>query len=511
VAVSAVVVGCTAIAAAGCEKNASGTVDQSGLPVIKAVALQRPETLDPALAAEDPGARPLLTNVYQTLLTIPPEETTPVPDAGDCQFDTPTTYTCTVRPKLTFHNGHELTAADVKFSVDRLRTVPGARRAAALFASVKSVDAPDKDTVVFTLRRPDATLPYALTTPAASIVDDQVFAPDRVQPPTEAIGSGAYRVQRFAAGVPLVLERYPGYKGYRTARNARVQITYVADAAALLKALRAGTADVATGVVPSATVAAPLQNTTLDAGKIGYWAFHLKAPSGQRAAVRRAVAQVLDRETLVRKVYGESARAAYSIVPNGFEGHVDAFQDAYGTPDRAKATALLRTAGLRAPVPLTLGWTPRADNPAAGREAEEVRRQLQASGLFRVTLRQAPGPEFRRNAGRAAYDLFQQVRTSEIPDGDGFVTPVLRPGGVAANGYTSATATRLIEQETAGQSLADRQNAFGDLQRLVATDVPVLPVWQGRTTLLAGAAVTGTDVALDRLSGIRYGYLSHEN
>jgi hypothetical protein len=40
--------------------------------------------------------------------------------------------------------------------------------------------------------------------------------------------------------------------------------------------------------------------------------------------------------------------------------------------------------------------------------------------------------------------------------------------------------------------------------------VPVLPVWQGRTTLLAAGAVTGADVALDRMSGIRYGYLSHK-
>ena len=87
---------------------------------------------------------------------------------------------------------------------------------------------------------------------------------------------------------------------------------------------------------------------------------------------------------------------------------------------------------------------------------------------------------------------------------------MLRPGGVPANGYTSAAAARLIEQETSGQSLADRQNAFAELQRLLAADVPVLPVWQGRTTLLAAGAVTGADVALDRMSGIRYGYLSRK-
>ena len=506
---AAAVVTCVGVAAGGCEKNASGTVDQTGDPVIRAVTSQRPRALDPAVAA-DPGARALLPNIYQTLLTIPPKETTPVPDAADCQFDTPTTYTCTVRPGLTFHNGHELTAADVKYSIDRLRTVPGARRAAALFAAVKSVETPDEVTVVFTLRRPDATLPYALTTPAASIVDQEVFGSDQVLPAANVVGSGAYRLQRFAEGVPLVLERYAGYKGYRPARNARVQVSFVADGAALLKALRAGTADVATGAVAAVPVAAPLQNTTLDSSRVGYWAFHLKAPAARQVAVRRAVAQVLDRETLVRKVYGDAARPAYSILPAGFEGHADTFRDSYGAPDRVKAAALLRSAGLKAPVALTLGWTPRTDNPAAGREAEEVRRQLEAGGLFRVTVREAAGPDYRRNAGRAAYDLFQQVRVAEIPDGDSFVTPVLRAGGVPANGYTSAAAARLIEQETSGQSLADRQNAFAELQRLLAADVPVLPVWQGRTTLLAAGAVTGADVALDRMSGIRYGYLSRK-
>ena len=66
------------------------------------------------------GSRTVQANLYQTLLTILPDKPTPVPDAADCQFDSPTTYTCSLKERLTFPNGHELTSSDVKFSFDRM-------------------------------------------------------------------------------------------------------------------------------------------------------------------------------------------------------------------------------------------------------------------------------------------------------------------------------------------------------------------------------------------------------
>jgi len=512
------------VAAAGCEKSAHGTAGSSGEPSIKVVSTDRPAGLDPATAT-DAGARALLPNVYQTLLTIPPGETTPVPDAADCQFDTPTTYTCTMRSGLTFHNGHKLDAADVKYSIDRLRTVPGAGRGAALFASVASVEA-DEDTVTFNLRRPDATLPYALTTPAASIVDQEVYAADRPVEPAEAAGSGPYRVVRYAAKGALVLERFTGYKGVRPARNGTVEIGFpsagatagTTAGAAVVAAVEAGRADLGIGAIlpraqAPATTSTPAGTaprlSTLDGTLTGWWTFHLNAPAARYQVVRRAVAQLVDREALVRRVYGETATASYSLLPAGFEGHVDAFRDSYGVPDRAKAAALLRAAKLHVPVPVTIGWTARPGGTVA-REVDEVRRQLQASGLFRVTVRQAPGPQFAQRAASGAYDLFPVERDAELPDGDGFVSPVLRPGGRPAYGYASVAAARLVEAERTGQSLADRERAFGDLQRLLATDVPVLPVWQGRTALLAASRLTGADSALDRTSAVRFAYLGRE-
>lgn len=477
----------TLVAVAGCQKNSGGKPSPAEELVIKAVSTQRAAVLDPAVA-DDPGSRALLPNLYQTLLSVPPGETTPAPDVADCQFDTPTTYRCTVKTGLTFHNGHELDASDVKFSFDRLRTVPGAHP----FATIRSIEAKRDDTVVFTLRRPDATFPYQLATPAASVVDQESTPANAVA--TQDTGSGPYKLGKHAATGPVVLDRFDQYRGGRKPANTRVEITYVADAAAMTKAVRSGAADVATGLPPVAQPPSGLGQVTVPTARIGFWAFRVKAPAVKQVAVRRAVAQLLDREALARRVHADRVDPLYSLLPDGFDGHENTFAETYGTSaDRAKASALLRAAGVHTPVRLTIGWNPKLDG---AREAAEVRRQLETGGLFKVTVK----------SGTAA-DLVQQVRTAEVPDGDSFITPVLRPGGVPAYGYNSPTVTKLIEQEVTGQSQSDRSTAFAGLQRQLASDVPLVPLWQERTALLAGPGVSGADQVLDRMSAVRYSTL----
>jgi peptide/nickel transport system substrate-binding protein len=95
----------------------------TGAPTPKEMVLRLATTdtissLDPA-GPYDVGSRTVQANLYQTLLTILPGKPTPVPDAADCQFDSPTTYTCSLKEGLTFPNGHALTSSDVRFSFDR--------------------------------------------------------------------------------------------------------------------------------------------------------------------------------------------------------------------------------------------------------------------------------------------------------------------------------------------------------------------------------------------------------
>lgn len=468
---------------AGCHKSDGGTPGQPDEKLVRVALPARPVQLDPAVAT-DPGALALMPDLYQTLLTIPPDQNTPAPDAADCQFDTPTTYRCTVRTGLTFANGHELDASDVEHSIERLRTVPGASRAAALFGSVERVEATRDDTVVFALRRPDATLPYALTTPAASIVDQDSYPPDRVVPPTEAVGSGPYKLGRFASTV--VLEKFDKYKGTPRPANTKVEISFPGDVTALAKAVGSGAADLAGGLPGGYQPGGTLQTASTATQRIGSWAFRSRSTVARQPAVRRAAAQLLDRETLVRRVYGERVRPLASLVPDGYEGHTDAFSTAYGTADRTKAASLLRTAGIKTPVRLTIGWT----SGSGQKEAEEIRRQLQTGGLFAVTINRT-----------ASADLVQQGLTAAVPDADGFLRPALRP-------YPSPVVTKLLDQEITAQSRSDRMTALTSLQSQSAVDAWVLPVWQELSAVLARAEVDGADRVLDRLSALRLAYLS---
>ena len=103
-----------AVAHAGASSITFGTTDQ----VV---------SLDPA-GSYDLGSQQLIGNVYQTLLTIPAGGNQPKPDAAKrCAFKNPKTYVCTLRSGLRFSNGDRLTAADVKFSLDRVRKIADPR------------------------------------------------------------------------------------------------------------------------------------------------------------------------------------------------------------------------------------------------------------------------------------------------------------------------------------------------------------------------------------------------
>ncbi len=129
-------------------------------------------SLDPA-GAYDAGSWAVYSNVYQSLLTFEAGSTTPVPDAAStCGFlgTSLTAYQCTLREGLTFANGREVTAQDVKYSFDRMLGIAADVGPAPLFPTLESVTADDRS-VVFHLDARDATFPQKLATGAGAIVD----------------------------------------------------------------------------------------------------------------------------------------------------------------------------------------------------------------------------------------------------------------------------------------------------------------------------------------------------
>lgn len=127
-----------------------------------------------------------------------------------------TTYTFTLRKGVRWHNlppvnGRELVADDVVFSLNRYRE-PDAITA-AFYSQVKSVDAPDKYTVVIKLAEPNAWGVQDLFPRAEYIVPPELVKEGRGSLTTKVIGTGPYVVKQYAFRQGGVFVRNQDYWG----------------------------------------------------------------------------------------------------------------------------------------------------------------------------------------------------------------------------------------------------------------------------------------------------------
>lgn len=512
VAVAAVGVLAGSLGACGQANNTpnQGTGETPKDLILKVATTDTVTSLDPA-GPYEVGSRTLQANLYQTLLTISPEKPTPVPDAADCQYDAPTTYTCSLKKGLTFPNGHKLTSSDVKFSFDRMLRLKTPGGPAPLFSSLASVTTPDELTAVFNLKKPDARLPYLLTTTAGSIVDEE-FYPAAKLLNDKAMGSGPYQLTSYKPGERAVLAKFIRYRGPRAAQNDGVEVSLVADSAALTQAATTGKVDLAFhgfGATDLDKLRSGDKVQVVEAGsaEIRFFSFHIKSLTARKPSVRRAVAQLIDRPAITKKAYGDHVTPLYSIIPPGFGGQVDAFQAEYKEPSKTAAAAILREAGITTPVTLTVGWTPIQYGAGAKAEVLELKRQLEGSGLFRVNLRSVEWPRYQQLARAGTFDLYQSGWLPDYPDGDDYLVPFVRDGALYQNGYKSQTANKLLDQAVASQNQLEREELLENLQGVLAHDAPVVPSWQGRLTVVAGKDLQNVAATLNPLSFVYFSAL----
>lgn len=458
--------------------------------------------LDPA-GSYDLGSSTLQYQMYQQLLTIPAGSNTPEGDAAQsCQYDDPTTFTCTLRDGLKFSNGNELTSSDVKFSIERNLDIADPNGASVLLGSLKSVDAPDDKTVTFNLKKPDTTFQFVLTHPTASIVDEETFPADKLAPNNQVVGSGPFDMAQYEDGNQAVLEKSDTYQGPREAKSAQVFVKYYKEPSALKLAAENGEVDVAWRTL-SPTDIKDLQSSDSvkvlqgEGSEIRYFVWQLGTKVGKDQAIRQAAAQVIDREAIADRAYDGTVDPLYSIVPPGFPGQVDAFQDKYGQPSADKAKQLLQQAGVKTPVNLTLGYTPSHYGPNAVDEATELKRQLDNSGLFNVQLKSAEWTQYQELYKQNAYDLFQLGWFPDFLDADNYLSPFFVDGGFYANNYSNQQVNQLVAQEQGTSEDAQREKTFQQLQKIVAEDVPLIPSWVGKNTAVVNPGMQGVQETLD--------------
>ena len=401
VAVLGVVVIGVGLAACGSDSGDSGGGDTD--TIIRGTT-DLPVSLDPA-GAYDLPSYDIIYNVYQNLVQFPPGETKPLPEAAEsCEFTDDVTYECKMRADNVFSDGSTLDAEDVVFSFERNVKIADPNGASSLLANMKSIEAKGSDTVVFNLAEPDATWPSVLATASFAIVPSDSFPADKLQDDASVIGSGRYTVEQYTPGQQTVLQGNSEYKGEDPAQTNTAIIQYFDKASALKLALEEGSVDVAyRSLSPtdledleSADGVSVVQG---EGAEIRYLNFNLDLQPGdddaQKLAIRQAVAQTIDRQSIVDNVYNGTVKPLYSMIPASLPYQTESFKDAYGeSPDVDAATKISRRR--------------RRQDPGAARGLVDPV-ALRALLRRRVRRDQAPARRFRPLRGDAEVDRVEPV------------------------------------------------------------------------------------------------------
>jgi len=484
-------------------------------------------SVDPA-GSYDFGSWNIQYNIFQQLMTVPAGGTDPEPDAADCSYDDPQTITCKLKEGLKFSNGDDLTSSDVLFSFKRNIEINDPNGSAVLLGSISNgddkkptladgaIETPDDTTVVFHLNQPDQTFMQVLTSATTSIVDEDTFPADDKLADDDTdnmIGSGPFVLSQYKAGEQAVFEANDSYTGDKTPQSSQVFVQYFNDPAPLKTAVESGEVDIAWRTL------SPTDLNSIEKGgkaevirgkgsEFRYWVWQFSTDVGKNKAIRQSVAQLIDRQAISDNAYDGSVTPAYSIVPPGFAGQKDSFKEKYGEPNVDAAKKILDAAGVQTPVKIKLGYPPEHYGPNAVDEANELADQLNSSGLFDATVDDAAWEEYQTVYKEGAYDLFMLGWYPDFLDADNYLSPFVRDGGFFANGYSSDKANKLLDQEIGETDPDARADEIGQLQDIVAEDVPLIPSWNGQNVAVANSSMEGVLDTLDPTYIFRFWMIS---
>src|SRR5690554_6857247 len=222
----------------GCNAGASSNGESAGSDTATIALTGAPLNLDFTTTAGAAIPQALMSNVYEGLVEVDQSgEVVPLLAKDWSLSDDLTTYTFELQEGVTFSNGDEFTAEDVKFSFDRVKT-DWVTSLKTKMDVVDDVEVVSDTEVAVHLSAPSNAWLFDLATPVGAI-----FTPDGVADlANEPVGTGPYEVASWAPNENIKLETRDDYWGDAPGVKS-VTLQYFADATATTNALRTGDVD----------------------------------------------------------------------------------------------------------------------------------------------------------------------------------------------------------------------------------------------------------------------------
>jgi oligopeptide transport system substrate-binding protein len=477
-------------------------------------------TLDPAIGYDWQNWS-MIKSLFDGLMDYEPGTTNLKPDLAESYEISPDgkTFTFKLRHGVKFHNGREMTADDVKYSLDRVTNPKTQSPGAGFFGSIKGYDdvaagkatslsgvtVVDPYTVKFELTRPDATFLHVMAINFAHVVPKEEVEKYGADFGKHPVGTGAFKLAEWTLGQRIVFERNPDYWHKGLPHLDKITFEIGQEPIVALLRLQKGEIDVPGDGIPPAkfqeVMADPEQKArVVEGGQLhtGYVTMNTTMAPFDNVKVRQAVNMALNKARIIQIINGRAVPANQPLPPS-MPGYDKEYK---GYPyDVAKAKALLAEAGHPDGFDTQLFAMNTDPNP---RIAQAIQQDLAAVGIKASIQSLAQANVIAAGGDKAGAPMIWSggmAWIADFPDPSNFYGPILGCAGAVPGGWNwswycnkdldakAAEADSVVDPAKAGE----RDKMWSAIYDKVMEDAPWAPVFNEQRFTMKSARMGGAD------------------
>ncbi|CAP43194.1 ABC transporter substrate-binding protein [Bordetella petrii] len=468
-----------------------------------------PDVLDPHRARTYVG-RIVFTSLCDKLVDVN-EKLQFVPQLAESWSwnDDNTVLTFKLRSDALFHDGSKFDSAAAKANLERAMTLKESMRKGEL-ASISKIDTPDPQTLVLTLKQPDATLLASLSDRAGMMLSPKIFSDDIGAVGRKPVCSGPYKFVERVQNDRIVLDKFDQYYNAKDYAFKRVIFLPIPDTTVRLSNLRAGGLDILERMNPSDAQQVKSDSSLQFApiSGLGYQQFYFNVANGERAKtnpftderVRRAFELTLDRNVINEVVGGGIFDPANQPFPPASPYHSDKFP--IPARDVAKARALLKEAG-KEQVKAELAF---GNNTTTSAIAEMVQAMAAEAG-FQLSLRPTEYAALLNEAQSGNFELLMRGWSGRV-DPDGNIYQFVTCKGALNDGrYCNPEVDKLLAQARTVPDETKRKAIYDQAQEILQADAQAVYIYYQPWPFVLAKKVKGFKPYPDgmiRLKGVTF-------
>ncbi len=450
-----------------------------------------PPNMDPhqSTAAVD---RQVFQNLYDKLVDINQSlEIVPMLATSWQITDGGRTYAFKLRQGVVFHDGTPFNAEAVKFNFERMLDKSFGSPRFSEVNLVTGVTVVDPYTVRFTLEKPYSPFLAVLSDRAGMMVSPAAAQRLGKGIAREPVGAGPYKFVEKRPQERIVLERFDQYWDKTASNIDRIIYRPFTDENARLANLRAGELDIIDQVAPTEIPKLKTDSTLrlLERSGLGWqgvWIM-VAGPPFDNKLLRQALNATIDRRTVVKVVFGETADPANGPFPPGMFTYAIPGNSRVPERNLDLARQKLREAAKPGGFSFTLKITP-------GRTAQQIAQVMQSMAAEAGIKINIEIVEFGTMLNQLDTHKFEAslLGWSGRPDPDGniygfFVTG----GGLNNSAYSNPKVDTLLDAARILTAPDQRTRAYADIMSTLDDELPYLFLYWPKEYKVLGPKLQG--------------------